>query len=167
MLFPGKLRRLRRTREFALMLFPGKRYKIIETNWPRSLVSWPHMSRIYQLDPRKRLKLEGYWHPLDRETVFSDILARDGIKRRLTIFGEPPEINLGPIMPLDRLADSGIVKNKTDLTPQIHRTHFVSAVYKNRMRRLKIGGVDLRLVLIAFGICFGVILLLYFSGYLG
>ena len=38
---------------------------------------------------------------------------------------------------------------------------------RRNMRRLKIGGMDLRLILIAFGICFGVILLLYFSGYLG
>lgn len=125
------------------------------------------MTRIYQLDAEKKLKLEGYWHPLDRETVFSDLLARDGIRRRLTIFGEPSETPLGPILPLDRLAESGVIKDKNELTPLVHRTHFVSTIYKNRMRRLKIGGVDLRLVVIAFGICFAVILLLYFSGYLG
>lgn len=143
------------------------RYKIIETNWPRILTRWPFQGNTYELDPDDRFKMEGYWHPLDRETVFSDIFARDGVARYLTIMPTASNVQMDAIRPLNRLAKSGIVEDKNELTPQIHRTYMTSSLYKNRMRRLKIGGVDLRLVLIALGILGLVLGLLYFSGYLG
>ena len=159
--------KIKRRREFALMLLPGRRYRVIETNGSKQLRAWKFGGREYKANSLKRFSLEGYWHPMDKEGLFSDLLVKDGVKRFISIFAVPPEPNLGPITPIDRLTDIGIAQNPTDLTPQIHRTYFVSKLYQNRMRRLKIGGLDLRLVLIVFGIVGLILALMFFSGYLG
>jgi hypothetical protein len=102
-----------------------------------------------------------------RDHFFSDLLVRDGILRKVAFFPPPDPLDpKAPILPIDRLVQNTPAKS-TDLTPLIHRTWFVSSLYRDRMRRLRIGGVDLRLLLIALGIIGLILAFMYFSGYLG
>ncbi len=158
------MRRIRRRREFALILLHHQRYHLFETNTgPGPLRSFTYDGHPYEMDASSRRVLRGYWHPLDRIGFFSDLLARDGITRHLTIFPKPDPQRPGPIRPIDRLED---ILPADALTPHVHRAWFVSSLYRDRMRRLKIGVVNLRTVLIVFAVL-GVILgILYFSGYL-
>jgi hypothetical protein len=123
----------------------------------------PWRGRSYDLRDRNRWKLIG-WHPGKRENFFSDLTMRDGIRRTVSIYPPPSTPQIGPIRSLDRLVDH---LPSDALTPQIHRVYFVSTLYRDRMRKLRIGGLDIRLVLIVLGILGVVLALLYFSGYLG
>lgn len=82
----------------------------------------------------------------------------------MSIFPHASNPSTGPIKSLDRLVDE---LRADALTPQIHRAYFMSPLYRERMRKLKIGGMDIRILFVAFAILGIILALLYFSGYLG
>lgn len=160
-----RIRRPRLHRDFILLLLDGQRYRLIEDNGPGPLGSFDFGGKSYRVEASKRRLLRGYWHPLDRIGFFSDLLARDGVTRSLTVFPKPDsKVPNETILALDRLTQTLAADA---LTPQVHRAWFVSPLYRDRMRRLKIGVVNIRTLLLAL-VVIGVILgVLYFSGYLG
>jgi hypothetical protein len=152
------------SQDFALILDSLRRYKLIRLDHPRKLIGClPWNRREYQLDGRHRWPLVG-WHPGTKEGFFSDLTMRDRIPRMMSIFPHASNPSTGPIKSLDRLVDE---LRADALTPQIHRAYFMSPLYRERMRKLKIGGMDIRILFVAFAILGIILALLYFSGYLG
>ena len=141
-----------RRADFALLLFPSKRYKLGILPDPRG---FEYDGIKYPLESIKHRRLEN-WRPLKKEWFLSDILVRDGIYRAMTIIGEDGK-------PLDRL-DQPLTDT---LTPHIHRAWMITPVIRDRYRKMRIGGVDLRIVAVAVGITVLILVLLYFSGYFG
>ena len=100
-----------------------------------------------------------------KDGFFSDLMARDGILRTISFFPVPSEDSSAIITPMDRLSECKV--ESTDLTPLVHKAWMTTDLYRLRMKKMRLGGLDLRYVAIAFGILGLVLAIMYFGGYFG
>lgn len=150
--------------DYAIILLPGRRMKLVDVSAYKPNEDVKYLGKLYDLDPKRRRRLVG-WRPRKGDWFFSDMLVRDGIRRTVAIYpvSNAPGV-VGPIQALDRLTQD---LPADALTPQIHRTYFISPLYRSRMRKMRISGIDLRVMILVFGLLGVIMFLLYISGYLG
>lgn len=148
---------------YALILGQDNRYKLQPLDGGKSLKTFPFREHKYLVEPKRSWRLTG-WRPLRREHPLSDIMAYDGVRRFLAIYAEPEGKRESAVEPLDRLAlgfDGG------QITPLIWKAWSKSTLYRARMRKLKVGGGNLRLVLFMLIAVVVILVVMMFTRYFG
>jgi hypothetical protein len=153
-------RKIIKQKDFILVFRKDNRFKFMDYE-----KAFKYRGYVYHGDTVFRKPLLG-WRPDKKKGFFSDLMEKDGITRTMILFREPPEPAQMSIdvYPLDRLRE---VADADGLTPHIHKLWMESSLFRERMRKMKVGGMDLRIVLVAVGIVGFILALLYFSGYYG